>query len=201
MQAKPSTLHPASSSGTPGAGWLKGKGAASPLPGKRGTASPGAKKAGLAAFKKGSGFGKKKKDQSEAGSPEAGAREIKTRLFFQQRQELTDEQVRRLALTLLGGERDRERGDREGARPGTRRDSQCRRHDEEADEGQGAGGCREMLAVAQEQMPPPPASGAPPTSLMYVGALKVCHFNNGYMDPSVKGPTGWQASYRQGGRL
>ena len=82
-----------SNAGTP----LKSKGGASPVspsPGKRGGAS-GAKKAasGLAAFKKGSGFGKKKKEMSAEDTEVGGSKEMKLRLFFKERKEQTDEEV------------------------------------------------------------------------------------------------------------
>ena len=82
-----------SNAGTP----LKSKGGASPVspsPGKRGGGS-GAKKAasGLAAFKKGSGFGKKKKEVSAEESEVGGSKEMKLRLFFKERNEQTDEEV------------------------------------------------------------------------------------------------------------
>ena len=82
-----------SNAGTP----LKNKGGASPVspsPGKRGGSS-GAKKAasGLAAFKKGSAFGKKKKEMSADESEVGGSKEIKLRLFFKERNEQTDEEV------------------------------------------------------------------------------------------------------------
>ena len=66
----------------------------SPSPGKRGGSS-GAKKAasGLAAFKKGSAFGKKKKEMSADESEVGGSKEIKLRLFFKERNEQTDEEV------------------------------------------------------------------------------------------------------------
>ena len=82
-----------SNAGTP----LKSKGGASPVspsPGKRGGGS-GAKKAasGLAAFKKGSGFGKKKKEVSAEEADVGGSKEMKLRLFFKERNEQTDEEV------------------------------------------------------------------------------------------------------------
>ena len=82
-----------SNAGTP----LKSKGGASPVspsPSKRGGGS-GAKKAasGLAAFKKGSGFGKKKKEVSTDEAEGVGSKEMKLRLFFKERNEQTDEEV------------------------------------------------------------------------------------------------------------
>ena len=86
-----------SNAGTP---LLKSKGGASPAvspsPGKRGGGS-GAKKAASgfsAAFKKGSGFGKKKKEVSSAEESEVGgSKEMKLRLFFKERNEQTDDEV------------------------------------------------------------------------------------------------------------
>ena len=82
-----------SNAGTP----LKSKGGASPVspsPGKRSGGS-GAKKAatGLAAFKKGAGFAKKKKEVSAEEADVGGSKEMKLRLFFKERNEQTDEEV------------------------------------------------------------------------------------------------------------